>query len=871
MAKKKQDGGLSSLSLFDDFGFDGADMDSAADARAAEPKAAAVEAAADAARESMPADEKEKLSAAETAAGEAPEENGAAEEHSPVDAAMNGEAEEDGALVLARYASQAYLEYAMSVVKSRALPEVSDGQKPVQRRILLDMDRMGVHWDKKNVKSARVVGDVLGKYHPHGDLSVYDALVRMAQDFAMRYPLIAGEGNFGSRDGDSQAAMRYTETRLMPIARLLLDELDQGAVDFVPNYDGNFLEPVELPAKLPFVLLNGASGIAVGMATEIPPHNLREVAEACVLLLEKPEATLDEVMEILPAPDFPCGAQIISSRSEVRGIYAAGRGKLRVRARYHFEDLARGQWQLVVDELPPAASSKIILDRIELIANPKARKDKKTLSAKQQQAKAAMLSMLDRVRDESGKGVPVRLVFEPKTSRINRDEFVSFLLSQTDLESNVPVNLVMLGIDGKPAQKTLLEILREWLQFRIQTVRKRSRARLEKVLDDIHVLEGRQLVLLNIDRVIEIIRRSDDPKSALMAEFQLTDRQAEDILEIRLRMLARLAAIEIEKKLAKLAKERQSLERVLGSEGVLKRLVAKEIEEAAKEFGDERRTLVKEAQTTVIEQTIADEPVTVVISKKGFLRSRAGHGHDCTLMSFKMGDGLETAIECRTVDALIVVDKGGRTYAIAVSALPGARGDGLPLSSFLELEKGVEIAGYVAADPKRDVVLATTEGMGFICAVGDLASRMKAGRLFVKVSDGHAVLPPQLVEPGADRMACLSSDNKILVYGLEELRRLSSGGRGVALMQCEAGQTLISFAVADERGFLVSGKGRGGKSRSTILSRKSLAAHSMHRARKGKTLSITWRAESVEALPKSAAGGEAPAAEALDDAQPELI
>ena len=437
-----------------------------------------------------------------------------------VDEVMTGGVESDGQLTLARYASRAYLEYAMSVVKSRALPDVSDGQKPVQRRILIDMERMGVKAGTKAVKSARVVGDVLGKYHPHGDQSVYDALVRMAQSFSLRYPLIDGEGNFGSRDGDSQAAMRYTEARLMPIASLLLEEVDTGAIDFTPNYDGNFQEPVVLPAKLPFVLLNGSSGIAVGMATDIPSHNLREVAAACTLLIDKPEASLDEVLAVLPAPDFPCGGQIISPRSVIRDIYRTGRGKLTVRARYHFEDLARGQWQLVIDELPPASSSQDVLNQIEAITNPKAKKDKKTLSSKQQQAKGAMLAILDRVRDESTEEKPVRLVFEPKSSRIDCEEFVTALLSQTSMESNVSVNLVMLGNDGKPKQKNLLDIIREWIAFRLQAVRRRTQARLDKVNDRIHVLEGRALVLLNIDRVIEIIRQSDEPKPALMTEFR---------------------------------------------------------------------------------------------------------------------------------------------------------------------------------------------------------------------------------------------------------------------------------------------------------------------------------------------------------------
>lgn len=770
-----------------------------------------------------------------------------------VGAATEGEPEENGALTLARYASQAYLEYAMSVVKSRALPEVTDGQKPVQRRILIDMYRMGLKFDAKSVKSARIVGDVLGKYHPHGDLSVYNALVRMAQTFSLRYPLLVAEGNFGSRDGDSAAAMRYTETRLTPISSLLLEEVDSGAVDFAPNYDGNFEEPVELPAKLPFVLLNGSSGIAVGMATEIPPHNLTEVAAACVRLLEKPEAGLDEILSLMPAPDFPCGGQIITPRDEIRAIYESGRGKLRVRARWHFEELARGQWQLVVDELPPAASSRIILDRIEQITNPRPKKDKKSISSKQQQAKSAMLAMLESVRDESGKDVEVRLVFEPKTSRIDRDDFVNYLLSETDLESNVPVNLVMLGIDGKPRQKGLLSILSEWIEFRKKAVRRRTEARLAKVLDRIHVLEGRALVLLNIDRVIEIIRAAADPKADLMAEFGLTERQADDILEIRLKQLARLAAIEIEKELANLTKERSGLERILGSDGVLKRQVAREIEAAAKAFGDPRRTVVKEAKVAVHEVETPDEPVTVVISKKGFLRTRTGHGHDCSLMSFKMGDQLDRAIECRSSDQLSFLDAKGRVYSLAVSQLPGGRSDGAPLSAFVDLPRGFECAGWLAGPQNTAVLLATSGGKGMILRLSDVSTRLKAGRDFVKMSEGERLLPPltvsgDAIEAGA-KLACLSSSGRLLAFPLSEIRFVASGGKGVALMLLDPGEEMISMAVTDDRGAILSGTGRGGKPREAQLTERAYRAHSMHRARRGKMLEISWKAERVEALP----------------------
>lgn len=775
------------------------------------------------------------------------EANGDAQGSDPMQAAMQTPIENDGALTLASYASQAYLEYAMSVVKSRALPDVSDGQKPVQRRILIDMDRMGIRHDARNVKSARVVGDVLGKYHPHGDQSVYDALVRMAQDFSMRYPLIAGEGNFGSRDGDSQAAMRYTETRLMPIAQLLLEEVDQGAVDFVANYDGNFTEPVTLPAKLPFVLLNGASGIAVGMATEIPSHNLKEVAQACTCLLENPDATLRDVMAVLPAPDFPCGAQIISPASEIEKIYATGRGKLRVRARYHFEELARGQWQLVIDELPPAASSRSILDTIEQITNPKVKKDKKVLSAKQQQAKAAMLAMLERVRDESGGGVPVRLVFEPKSSRIDRDEFVNFLLTQTELEANVAVNLVMLGNDGKPRQKTLLDILREWLSFRLETVRRRSQARLDKVLDRMHVLEGRQLVLLNIDRVIEIVRHSDEPKDELIREFQLSNRQADDILELRLKQLARLAGIAIEKELMTLDKERTGLERVLSSQGALKRLVAKEIEAASEQFGDARRTLVEEASVAMATQTVVEEPVTIVLSQKGYVRCRTGHGHDCTQMNFKMGDALQLALETRSTATVVIVDERGRTYSLPVSALPSARGDGVPLSSLLDVDRQVQVVSILDDRPGFEYILVTSEAMGLRCQYADLVTRLKGGRQFMKLPDAHRVVAVCAVVQNFDiethnshlrQLCCVANNGRMVVLNVDDIRVLSSGGKGVKLMNIGANEMVVAASAVGNEGcqFEATSERLKVKVKTFTMNLKDLKDYVAQRGRKGKVL-----------------------------------
>src|SRR6516225_778547 len=431
-------------------------------------------------------------------------------------------APEGDVLTLGNYAERAYLDYAVSVVKGRALPDVCDGQKPVQRRILYAMNEMGLGDNAKPVKSARVVGDVLGKYHPHGDQSAYDALVRLAQDFSLRYPLIDGQGNFGSRDGDGAAAMRYTEARLTPIAKLLLDEIDEGTVDFMPNYDGSFEEPKLLPARLPFVLLNGASGIAVGLATEIPSHNLREVAAAAVALIRNPKLSHAELMQHVPGPDFPGGGQIISSEAEIAAAYESGRGSLKVRARWKIEDLARGQWQLVITELPPNTSGQKVLEEIEEQTNPKIKLGKKALTPEQLQTKQTLLALVDAVRDESGKDAPVRLVFEPKSSRIDQTEFVNTLLAHTSLESSAPLNMVMVGGDGRPRQKGIGEMLHEWIGFRFTTVTRRSQHRLNKVNDRIHILEGRMIVFLNIDEVIRIIRESEEPKAALIDAFKLS-------------------------------------------------------------------------------------------------------------------------------------------------------------------------------------------------------------------------------------------------------------------------------------------------------------------------------------------------------------
>ncbi|MDZ4253118.1 MAG: DNA topoisomerase IV subunit A, partial [Sulfuritalea sp.] len=523
-------------------------------------------------------------------------------------------------LPLAGYAERAYLAYAMSVVRARALPQVEDGLKPVQRRILHAMNEMRLAASAKHVKSARVVGDVIGKYHPHGDTSVYDAMVRVAQDFTLRYPLVDGQGNFGSRDGDGAAAMRYTECRLTPFADLLLGEIDRGTVDFIANYDGSMTEPQLMPARLPVVLLNGASGIAVGMATEIPPHNLREVAEAARLLIRKPEAVLEEVLAVLPGPDFPGGGQLISTPADIRDAYANGRGSLRMRARWRIEELARGQWRVIVYELPHGVSVAQVLSEIEGLTNPQPRAGKKDVSQEQKNLKALVLGVLDSVRDESSDQQAVRIMLEPKSSRIAQDEFMAVLLAHTGLESSVSVNLTMVGRDGRPQQKNLLAILREWIEFRFATVERRTRHRLAEVLRRVHILEGRMTVFLKIEDVIRCIRESDEPKPDLIARFGLTEIQAEDILEIRLRQLARLEGIRIEKELGELRTEHGQLTKLLESRNEMTRLIQKEIGDDAKRFGDERRTLL-EAVTPISQGEIAapDAPVTVIISKNGWV------------------------------------------------------------------------------------------------------------------------------------------------------------------------------------------------------------------------------------------------------------
>lgn len=685
---------------------------------------------------------------------------------------------------LPAYAERCYLEYAMSVVKGRALPDVQDGQKPVQRRILYTMKRLGLDSTSKPVKSARVVGEVLGKYHPHGDSAAYEAMVRMAQGFTLRYPLIDGQGNFGSRDGDGAAAMRYTEARLTPISELLLSHLDSETVDWSINYDGSLQEPDLLPARLPFVLLNGASGIAVGMACELPSHNLTEVAAAAKLVLQG-ETSLESLMEVLPGPDFAGGGQLINP-DVLPAIYAGGRGSVRLRARWQVEALAKGQWRVVIYELPQGTSTAKIMSEIEAILNPQPKAGKKAISQEQAGLKAALANLLETMRDESDGQHPVRLVLEPRSRSVTEDELMTFLQAHTSLAINVAINLTMIGRDGNPRQKGLVDILTEWAAFRLAFFRRRCLFEHRKASERMHILQGRLLVLLHIDEVIAVIRNSDEPKEELMARFGLTEAQAEDILEIRLRQLARLEHIKLEQELNKLAEQLAELNRLLGDEQALRDAVIAELDADAAKHGDARRTLIESASmiTASDAASVADEPVTVIISKQGFARTRQGKLDDAASLTFKTGDALLTYFDCRTVDFLFVLDSNGRAYTIPVAQLPGGKGDGMPLTALMELPVGAKAQSFACGKLEHQFLVAGSHGKGFVCTGQDLFSNRKAGKTFFNIESGvmtHLVRVQACDADTLPHVVLLSQTQQALCYPLSEVRVLS-GGAGVTLI-----------------------------------------------------------------------------------------
>ena len=748
---------------------------------------------------------------------------------------------------LSEFASRAYLAYARSVVKGRALPSVEDGQKPVQRRILYTMREMGNRFDAPHKKSARVVGDVIGKYHPHGDVAVYDAAVRMAQDFTLRYPLIDGQGNFGSRDGDSPAAYRYTEVRLTAFAEhVLLSELDRGTVDFIDNYNGEFQEPKLLPARLPVMLLNGASGIAVGMATEIPPHNLKEVAEACAQTLEN-ERDAKPVIRQIKGPDFPGGGQIISSREEIKRAYETGRGSIRVRARWTVEKLARGQYRVAVTQLPPNTSAARVLAEIDELVNPKPKAGKKSLTPDQASLKTATLALLETARDDSDGEHPVRIVLDPRTSKVECDELMAFLLAHTSMEGNVAMNLVAIGTDGRPRQMGLAEVIGQWAAFRLVVLERRLRHRADEVADRVHILEGRMIAFLNIDKVIKVIRNADEPKPELIAAFKLSERQAEDILEIRLRQLARLEGIRIERELDELKKEAASLKRLLGSPAERRKLAAKEVREDAERFGDKRRTFIEEAERITVSdvQTVLDEPVTVILSRNGFLRSRSGHGIDRSVLSWKEGDGPLAIVETRTVTPVVVFGANGRVFNLRPTDLPGGKGDGVPVASLVETQ-GTAIVGMLSAAPETPVLLGTSGGNVLHAKIEAFITRQRAGKQFVGVGEGESLLAPAQIPAPAKEVAALSRDGRLLVFPLEEVPELPNGGKGVMALRVHEGEAMVGIQpLGDEIRAVVIG--RGDKRNVVTIKRNDIDHYRGSRARTGRVLPGTVkRAEGFE-------------------------
>ncbi|OIR06549.1 DNA topoisomerase 4 subunit A [mine drainage metagenome] len=745
----------------------------------------------------------------------------------------NDNENDNGAVAIGEYAEEAYLAYAVSVVKGRALPSVEDGQKPVQRRILFAMKEMGLVAGVKPVKSARVVGNVLGMYHPHGDSSAYEAAVRLAQDFTLRYPLIDGQGNFGSRDGDGAAAMRYTEMRLSPIADLLLSEIDRGTVDFQSNYDGAFQEPVMLPARLPMMLLNGASGIAVGMATEMIPHNMREIANAVLHVMDKPDCTTEALMEHVPGPDFPGGGQLISQISDIHTIYETGRGSLRLRARWIVEPMARGQWRIIINELPHGVSVETVMAEIEAISNPKPKKDKKTVDQSQLLVKQSVLSMLDSVKSEGKKDV--RLILEPKTSKISSDELMAFLLVHTSMEVSCPVNMVMIGTDGRPSQKGLVSILKEWIEFRLNVVRRRCQFDLDKINRRIHILEGRLIAFLHIDEIIKVIRNSDDPKADLITAFKLSEIQAEDILEIRLRQLARLEGFKIEKELKELREEAGKLEAILASDTKLRRLTAKEIKQDAEKYGDDRRTLIEPVERVQGGQKafVVDEPVTIILSKNGWIRSRQGHGVDRNSIAWKAGDGEFSVLETRTTLPVVLMDTSGRCYSFDASSVPGGKGDGIPVSSIIEVQNGAKLQYALSGKDEDKFLFTTSNSYGFVAPLKGLIARPKAGKAFMKAESGIGINQPLKLDQST-HVAVTSSENKLLVFSVNEINEYPNGGKGVKIMDIPDGASLTRIELCDGNSVNITVRGKV-----KIINGDGLIKYLQKRAKKGVLISTT--------------------------------
>ena len=661
-------------------------------------------------------------------------------------------------LSLRDYAEKAYLDYSMYVILDRALPNIGDGLKPVQRRIVYAMSELGLKATAKFKKSARTVGDVIGKFHPHGDSAAYEAMVLMAQDFSYRYPLIDGQGNWGSPDDPkSFAAMRYTESRLTRYADILLAELGQGTVDWQPNFDGTLDEPMVLPARVPNLLLNGTTGIAVGMATDIPPHNLREVVKATIRLLEAPRAGLEDLSDIIQGPDFPTDAEIITPRSEISAMYKTGRGSLKMRAAWRVEDGA-----VVVHALPHQVSGSKVLEQIAA------------------QMQARKLPMVADLRDESDHEHPTRFVVVPRSNRVDLDGLMSHLFATTDLERNYRVNLNVIGIDGRPGVKSLATILLEWLEFRRTTVRRRLEHRLEKVLKRLHILEGYLVAYLNIDEVIRIVREEDEPRPALMARFQLTELQADAILDLKLRNLAKLEEMKIRGEQNELAEERDDLEKTLGSDARLKTLIKKELESVANDHGDDRRSPIVEREEakafSELELTTAD-PLTVVLSEKGWIRAAKGHDIDPEALSYKSGDGFKLAAKGRSNLPTVVFDSTGRSYSLPSHQLPSARGQGEPLTGRINPPSGATFEALLTGVDADRYLLASDAGYGFVGRFADLQTKNKAGKAVLSLPKGAGVLQPGSVGSADETamVAAVSNEGRLLVFPLTDLPELSRG------------------------------------------------------------------------------------------------
>ena len=722
-------------------------------------------------------------------------------------------------VALRNFVEQSYLNYSMYVINDRALPHIGDGLKPVQRRIIYAMSELGLKASSKYKKSARTIGDVIGKFHPHGDSACYEAMVLMAQPFAYRYPIVDGQGNWGSADDPkSFAAMRYTESRLRHYAEVLLAELGQDTVDWKLNFDGELEEPVILPARLPNVLLNGGSGIAVGMATDIPPHNLREVADACIFMLDNPKASTAELCKIIQGPDFPTNAEIITPEADIQELYETGRGMVKCRAVYHKENA-----DIVISALPYQVSGAKVLEQI----------------AAQMQKKK--LPMIVDLRDESDHENPTRIVIEPRSNRVDVDAVMAHLFSTTDLEKNYRVNFNMIGVDGRPQVKTLDVLLKEWLAFRIATVTRRLRYRLEKINARMHILDALLIAFLNIDEVIEIIRTEDKPKEVLIKRFKLTDIQAEAILDLKLRNLAKLEEIKIKTEQSELAEERKGLEETLNSKARLKTLIKKEIKEDAEAFGDERRSNLvvrEEAQAFSETELIGSEPVTVVISEAGWVRAAKGHDLDPESLAYKSGDKLKFAAKGKSNQSAVFLDSTGRAYTIPAHTLPSARGQGEPLTGRVNPLSGASFEGLMIGDISSYYLVASDAGYGFITKMENFLSKNRSGKAVLKVPKGGKVLAPApITDMKESEVVSISNEGRMLMFKLKDLPELAKG-KGNKIINIPSARVAerIEFVVAiavmtaNQRLFIYSGK------RHISLGMQDLEHYRGERGRRGNKL-----------------------------------